>query len=242
VKKIFQIFYLPSQVDNLDDSFTPYDNTDNTQPDWCEYAIFRKEYFKGTCNTGLTGFLSWKFKEKTKVVGSQLFEWIQANPGYDVYFTNPFMKHLRWSRSKNIWEHGEKCHPGLISLTQTLFDEVGYEINIKTLTMDPQKTLFCNYWIGTPEFWCRYIEFCEPLYQLIENKPDRQLKRLLLQQADKTGPCFIPYIFERLFSTLLCMNKDIRAKAWHTDKTKTLSMSQRLMREIKRPIIRHFSS
>jgi len=117
----------------------------------------------------------------------------------------------------NIWEHGEKCHPGIVSLAQTLFDEAGYKINIKTLTIDPQKTRFYNYWISTPEFWCRYIEFCEPLYQLIESTPDRQLKRLLLKQADKRGHCFIPYVFERLFSTLLCVNKDIRAKAWHKD-------------------------
>jgi hypothetical protein len=236
--QIFQIFYHPSQVDYLDNSFTPYDNTDNTQPDWCEYAIFRNEYFKGTCNTGLTGFLSWKFKEKTGVSGSQVFEWIRANPGYDVYFINPFMKRLRRTRSKNIWEHGEKCHPGLISLAQNLFCEAGFEIDIETLSMNPNKTLFCNFWIGTPDFWTRYMDFCEPLYQLIENKLSDQQKSRFLQQADRTGPCFIPYIFERLFSTLLCINTDIRAQAWHPDKSNNMSTPQWLMREIKRPIRR----
>ena len=234
--KIFQIFYHPSQADHLDNSFTPYDNTSNLQPEWCEYAIFRNEFFKGTCETGLTGFLSWKFKEKTGLVGSQLFEWIQANPDYDVYFINPFLKDLRRTRSKNIWEHGEKCHPGIISLTQGLLDEVGYEIDIKTLTMDPEKTLFCNYWIGSPVFWKQYIEFCEPLYQLIQNKLDHQQKRILLEKADQSGNCLIPYIIERLFSTLLSTHKDIRVKAWHTNNTKNLSLHQWMMREIKRPI------
>ena len=121
-------------------------------------------------------------------------------------------------------------------MTQGLLDEVGYEIDIKTLTMDPEKTLFCNYWIGTPVFWKRYIEFCEPLYQLIQNKLDHQQKRILLEKADHSGNCFIPYIFERLFSTLLSTHKDIRVKARHTNKTKNLSLHQWMMREIKRPI------
>lgn len=62
--EIFQIFYHPSQADHLDNSFTPYDNTSNLQPEWCEYAIFRNEFSKEHAKQALPVFYLGNSKKK----------------------------------------------------------------------------------------------------------------------------------------------------------------------------------
>ena len=89
--QIYQIFYKTEQRPHLEKDFIPYDNTANPRPEWCEYYVFREAYNKGLCSCGPTGFLSWKFHEKTGLNGQAFHKLIKENPGYDVYFINPFV-------------------------------------------------------------------------------------------------------------------------------------------------------
>ena len=237
--EIFQIFYQSSQKNYLDPSFTPFDNTNNSCPTWCEYGVFHKEFHKGTCDKGITGFISWKFHEKTTLKGWQVYNWIESNPRHDVYSINPFPNHMRkngWLGFKNIWDHGEKHHPGLLALAQNLFDKADYKIDLGALRMSRQKITFCNYWFGTPTFWKRYISFCDPLYNLIESGLNDDERAKLFAPADPSGICYIPYIFERLFSTLLCVDESIRAISMSSRPIdKQLSLTEWVLRELKRP-------
>lgn len=239
--RIFQIFYLPAQADQLEPDFIPYANVENPRPEWCEYFVFRKEYHAGTCAGGITGFMSWKFRQKTGLSGTAFRGWIDEHPGYDVYFVNPF-PNLVHRRLPNVWHHGDRFHPGISKITQKLFKKVGYKVNLRRLRMDEKQTAYCNYWAGTPQFWRRYMEFCEPLYDLIENGLTREERAVLLARADEVSNCcYLPYIFERLFSTLLCVDPSIRALSMNAVPKLRLSWGAWAKRELCRPYKRYIA-
>lgn len=205
--EVNQIYYARSQRSKLEPSFIPYFNKENLHPEWREYHVFRTEYNQGSCAHGLTGFVSWKFGDKTGVSGTRFCEWIQTNPGYDVYFVNPFPHELRF---KSVWEQGDACHPGITSIAQSLFDRVRYQTDLASLVMDETTTAYSNFWVGTPVFWRKYMEFCEPLYHLIMYGVSEEERRRLFSRADRIiDSSYVPFIFERLFSTLLTTQSDI---------------------------------
>ncbi len=207
--RIFQIFYDFAQQKYLDDAFVPYTNLENPRPDLCEYHIFRSEFFQGNCNAGLTGFVSWKFFEKTGLTGKQFKEWIAKNPGYDVYFINPYPMQ---KRRLNVWRQGNRRHPNISKIAQSLFSRCGRDVDLLSLSMAEEHVAFCNYWVGTPSFWKKYINFCEPICEIIEKEISKDSSSILLEQADeKSHLCYIPYILERLFSTLLTLDSSIRS-------------------------------
>ena len=88
--KVFQIYYKPDQLAMLEPEFTPYDNTENLRPELREWYVWDKAY-QQCCDEGLEywGFCSQKFNQKTNLTGAQYLEFIDANPGYDLYFVNP---------------------------------------------------------------------------------------------------------------------------------------------------------
>ena len=81
--------------------------------------------------------------------------------------------------------------------------------------------LFCNYWAGTRGFWDAYMAFCEPVRECLLHGLDADDRRLLHSRADRViDACYIPFVMERLFSTLLALRPDIRfraldARPWH---------------------------
>ena len=78
---LHQIYYLPAQLLLLEPAFTPYDNTANENREFAEYDIFEKEYNAGRVREeALTGYVSWKLGQKTKLGCRRFLEFVQANP------------------------------------------------------------------------------------------------------------------------------------------------------------------
>ena len=205
---IYQIFFKEDQKKYLDTSFIPYFNS--VQDNWFEYGVFVREYALQTHKkSNYTAFLSWKFAQKTKIDGKRILSFIEGNPGYDCYFINPFpeLSYLY----ENVWLQGDSFHKGLINLTQDLFFEAGYNINLSQLRNNKFNVLFANYWIGNQLFWEGYMNFTLPIYNLI-NKKLREGNKVFLQVADSSrdrsvNSSFIPFIMERLFSTFLLLDR-----------------------------------
>lgn len=208
--QIHQIYYRDEQRALLDPAFIPYDNTTNERPEWREYQVFRREFFRGACRgDAVTGYVSWKFGAKTKAKGECFKRFIMSNPGHDVYFFNP--PGLVRAAYGNVWLQGEHHHPGLIEMTEAVLREAGRPLSLASLVHPPEATLFCNYWAGTSAFWERYIEFCEPVYEAIEHTIDPHLRSRIDRRADKIiDACYRPFIMERLFTTLLAIDGSIR--------------------------------
>jgi len=231
---IHQIYFDPSQLPLLDPDFQPFNHCKNPHPELREYFIFRSEYFAHKISKDpntVTGYVSWKFKEKTGVNGKKFINFVQKNPGYDVYFVNPFPHQLRF---KNVWLQGEKYHPGILDLAQELFLAVGMDMPLENLIMNETNTAYCNFWVGTPTFWDQYISFCEKIYQHIFTKLPQEKLDILFQRADPIiDASYFPFIFERLFSTLLCMNPKIKAIHYPLPKTRIGIRIKNFMQRVK---------
>lgn len=136
--KIFQNFITDADKSGLDPAFAPYDWRHNPHPELREIAIFFDMFDKGRYREATyTGLFSKRFGEKTGAAGSQLIRFIEKNPGYDVYFMNPY--HYFKMYSYNIWDHGELWHPGIIDLTQKLFIKANIDITIDRYERENEK-------------------------------------------------------------------------------------------------------
>ena len=208
--RIHQIYYADAQRRDLDPAFIPYDNRVNPQPEWREYHVFRTEWLAGRCLSGdVTGFVSWKFGLKTRVPGRVVTTFIARHPGSDVYFVNPSRIEPRPFTS--IWRQAEEHHPGILGLSQRIFDAVGVDVDLAGLGQPREQVLFCNYWAGSRRFWDAYMGFCEPVYHHILTGLDAADRRLIWSRADREiDSPYVPFIMERLFSTFLALRPDMR--------------------------------
>ncbi|MEY4352050.1 MAG: hypothetical protein RLZZ609_291 [Cyanobacteriota bacterium] len=209
---VYQIYFAPEQLAGIDSRFIPYDNSASPRPDEHEFYVFQKEYHSGRTQDGFHGYLSWKFREKTGIGGAEFLDFCMMNPGYDVYFINPFPIEICFG---NIWEQGEMWLPGMSRLAQELFDHCGYTINLSQMPRRLSTTAFCNFWVGSPKFWDQYMDFCLPLYNFLLTNPQHSLAKAVLDPADPGRKAsYFAFIFERLFTTLLNFTSGISYAAY----------------------------
>ena len=231
--RIHQIFYEADQRPILDPALIPYDNTANPRPEWREYHVFRSEWLAGNCRAGdVTGFMSWKFAAKTGITGRAFIDFIERNPGYDVYFVNPYRVEPR--TFDNIWQQAEVHHPGIIDLAQRILAATGVEIDLANLEKSPDQVLFCNYWAGTREFWDRYMDFAEQVYWHILDGLDEADRERIWSRADsRIDASYVPFVMERLFSTLLAIRPGVRYLAWNDSANIPVAWPRRLLGLLK---------
>lgn len=204
---IYQNYYSDKQLTCLDKQFIPHNNANAPHPEYREYPIFLKFYETGIYQQAdYTGIMSWKFGAKTEISGNQFIQFINDHPGHDVYFINPFPAEERF---QSVWAQGDLCHPGLIALTQDVFDQIGYDIDIKNLLTTCQTSAYCNFWVGNQTFWDRYIAFTKPVYEYIINAPESIRQQFFIRADRKSDSVYFPFVMERLFTTLLTINRDI---------------------------------
>ena len=146
---------------------------------------------------------------KTRVSGSVFADFVACQPDVDVSFVNPCRIEPR--PFTNIWQQAEVHHPGILGLTQRIFTAVGIDVDLARLEQPREQVLFCNYWAGTHGFWQTYMAFCEPIYHHIDTGLDEAYQQLIWSRADREiDSPYVPFIMERLFSTLLALRPDIR--------------------------------
>lgn len=209
---IHQIYYDPVQVAKLEPGFIPYDNTSNPNREWAEYHVFESEFRRGTFKKfDYTGFVSWKFGQKSRVPGERFLRFIAENPGADVYFLNPFpMEELLF---RNVWLQGEFYHPGILDFSQRLLARAGYQIDLRSWDEPRDNFAFCNYWAGNARFWEQYMEFTGKLAAILRAGLDTRDKDFLHSIASKTNNfSYIAFIMERMFSVLLFFHPEISVK------------------------------
>lgn len=212
---MFQNVYAEGQEKTIDPAFIPHDGTRNTRTDYREVALFVRMYHAGQHKAAeYTGIVSPKFGDKTRITGADFLRFADRNPGYDVYFINPYPINAYYSF--NVWEHGEICHAGLVAIAQDLFDRAGIDCDLAALGRNSHKTLlYCNYWLGNERFWDRYVDLTLRLLHAAEALPPRARARLFALDPDYPDPVpLLPFVFERLFSTLLLLDPSLKACAY----------------------------
>lgn len=166
---IYQIYYDLESKKKLDPGFIPLDNSENTRPDWFEFwPIF--QFFKNNQldDDAWYGFLSPRFLEKTGIKSDAVINIIKNHgANCDVvlfsyawdqlsYFLNPF-------------EQGELWHPGISSLTQSFFDNIGLPINLNKMVTYSSTSVFSNYLIAKPSFWRRWLLLATLFFDAVES-------------------------------------------------------------------------
>lgn len=209
--KIWQIFYEPGQIANLDLEFEPYDWLCNPHPEYTETLHFINLHKSGKYREAdYTGIVSNKFGFKTGLTGERFIQFIKNNPGYDVYFVNPFPElGYFWL---NVWSQGEFRHAGLTALAQQLFEATRTPVRIDSLGRNSHNSLlYCNYWIGNEKFWDAFMNFLIPLFRWIDQGAAPPERKPYFRRAPyaETGFSMFSFIFERLFSTFLLIDQDM---------------------------------
>ena len=207
--KIFQIYFKPELVAHCDPAFTPLDNTDNPRPELREWYVWDKEHENILAQElDYWGFVSWKFQEKTGLTGQQAFDFINSNPGYDVYLFNPCI--VNEAVFANSWEQGDIHHPGISAIGNSFFAKLGYEdVDVRTTLLDRTRTVFANYVVGNQRFWREFMAFSRQLFA--EADKDQEFKHQVFGQGlsnyahDKSLPNFT-FLIERLIPTFLDLN------------------------------------
>ena len=139
---LYQSYYKNEHIEFLNDGCIPYDNTKNESPNEREYPLFKNIYELEKDKGNLWGLVSFRFKEKTLLEPKEFINWIEQNPGYDVYYIDPF---LDVSVSyQNLWTQGEMWHPGLYDYFRELTGPM-----CSNIKYHPDDFITCN-------FFCLY--------------------------------------------------------------------------------------
>jgi hypothetical protein len=204
--KIFQIYFKPELKVHCDPAFTPLDNTDNPRPDLREWYIWDREYENILAmDLDYWGFVSWKFKEKTNLTGQQVFDFINANLGQDAYLLNPCI--INEACFANSWEQGDIHHPNISAIGNNFLKKIGYgDVDVRSILLDRNTTVFANYIVGSRKFWTKFMEFSRKLFT--EAEKDSEFKHQVFGEGlsqyahDKSLPNFT-FLIERLIPTFL---------------------------------------
>jgi len=220
--KVWQIYYKNEHLPQLEKAFIPWDNTANPHPEFQEWYVWNKEH-QQCLDDGLDywGHISWKFRQKTNLSGEKFIEWINANPGYDLYFVNPSIANE--SCFINGWEQGDMYHPNISQIGNMFLEKIGYkDVDVTTILMDRRITMWCNYLVGSRKFWIKFMEFGEKLFS--EAAKDPKFNHLVFGEGgsryafNPALPMFI-FLIERLVPTFIEL-EGIKCLAYqHTDAT-----------------------
>ena len=204
--KVFQIYYKPELVVHLDPVFEPLDNTANPNPELREWDVWNREHeARMASDLDYWGYVSWKFKEKTGLTGEQVISFILSNPGQDAYLLNPCI--INEAVFANSWEQGDIHHPNISDIGNTFLKKAGYgDVDVKSMLLDRNATVFANYIVGSRKFWEKFMEFSRKLFTEADKDPEFKHQVFgegLSQYAhDKSLPNFT-FLIERLIPTFL---------------------------------------
>lgn len=207
--KIHQIYYRRNQRRHLDSGFSAWNNLKNRRPEWAElWVMIRALESNPGSFKDLTGFVSWKFRQKTCLTSCEVRDFIEAHPGYDCYIFNPLT--LQTALFASVWDQGERWHPGIKTHAARLLEECGINADLDSCVDTFDNTSYCNYFVGGPRFWAAYFAVTKKVFDTLED-----------QRRRKTGPWrttihnsrkykFIPFIVERFFGIVARLNPELK--------------------------------
>lgn len=212
---IYQTVLTVEDRSRIEPGFVPFDNIGNERPDWYEYWIFKRIFENGLHERATyTGLVSYKFRQKARITGEEFIRFVATNPGYDVYFVDPYQYNA--DAYPNVWAQGEVWHAGLMEIAQHILDKLDYGIQLRKLVNTPSTSAYCNYWAGNARFWQEYMRYTQPIFEYIETQVNDEEKEILNRSVykSKAGITYKPFIMERMFSTLLAVRPDLKAKQY----------------------------
>lgn len=216
--RIYQSYFHPAQIVDLDPEFEPIDNTANINSELREHPInFRCRDLALAADLDVWGMFSWKWRQKLPhLTAPMVIDYISANANYDVYMfnTHPHMT----SHVSNVWIQGQASHPYMNEICRELFPKIGLSPLMLFQPMQPEHMCWSNYYLGTRQFWTEWFDLIDRYLQAIPQLSPhvRRLHDSSASYPPDMDLNYFPFIHERLFSTFLTLNRDrFRIKSYH---------------------------
>lgn len=221
---IFQPFHDEITRRSIDPLAIPIDWLSNPRPELRETALyFHLKEIQSQVNGRYVGLFSPKYALKSIVPLKQFIAFAMDNPGYDVYFINPFPQ-IPY-QAYNIWDQGEVFHPGLINTARQCFKASAILTSSCFDVRHNQETAsFANFWVGTRDFFNFFVSQLASLVSLADT--NISYHQLLFSDTlhDLAPAPLFPFIAERLFSSIIAESKTISHLAYEYDSTQILNM------------------
>lgn len=211
---LYQICYDDNSKPAENSGFLAFDcrqNPEFLKREMAHLMRFYDEIVADANDNDFFALLSPRFFEKTGLTASDVKNFALQNPNQDIYLFNPYPMNIYLY--SNVWEQGEEHHTQLKKMTQNLLNKTNVDFDIfapHRNTMD--NTVYCNYWLGSKKFFDEFIAFIKKLDNAIEAMPSNEKEQYFKETTYfRTTAIFYPFIFERLISLYLLMNKKIKA-------------------------------
>jgi hypothetical protein len=202
--RAFQIFYDEQTRALLDGDFEPLDNSNSARPDWYEYWPIRRYLSENPLDdSAFYGFLSPRFREKTRLTGAQVKEFVRQHADADVVTFSPFPCH--GASFVNVFEHGEFLHRGLFESSVRFFAELEPKVKLETVVTHSRNTVFSNFFLAKGGFWRAWKGVFDRLFEAAE-APGSPLHAHLVQRTDHRGQSLAQmkiFVMERVVTFLL---------------------------------------
>lgn len=208
---LYQIQYDENTAAKEDSGIFTYDCRGN--PEFLKREIahlirFYDEVVVHASDDEYFGLFSPKFELKTRLTIPKVKSFICNNPGRDIYLFNPCPMHV--FQYLNMWEQGEEFHKGLVEITDKLLQKANINFSVKLPhRQTEQQVVYCNYWVAKKTKFDEIIYYFKLLNSIVDN--DQEIRQEIFDFTEYaiSQACFYPFVFERLLSTFLYMNKEI---------------------------------
>lgn len=206
---IYQSFHDEEGKLNLDSEFIPYNNMNNLTPHLREYPMQKELFWKHKDSNDIWGLVSWRWKQKTSLHPIEFKEWIESNPGYNVYHIDPSLDVVL--DYKNLWIQGDRWHPGILNFGQKLLSKLKIDLDLNNLIYKSDDYTTTSFHIGDNKFWTEWYLFLDNI--LVMCSHDKEMYNFLYNETsihnDLPVPNFI-FVVERLLTIFLMTRKDIK--------------------------------
>jgi hypothetical protein len=217
---VYQVYYDARSARCLDPWYTPHHNV-RVGP-FFESAVIVDLLAAGRhMGADYFGVLSWKFAAKIPLDARAIAARIQRDRcAADVY---SFFGRVR---EHGLWALAEHKHPGILSVATLLMQRLGITVDLGRLQAP---IVYQNHFLCRAALYDRFNrELLAPALRAMADDADIDLQTLLLQDAGYRDPrvppsrlveifgrphfCLHPFVAERLFSTWLAFNPDVRLR------------------------------
>jgi hypothetical protein len=198
---IYQPFYKPALVERLDSGFIALNWLPNPAPAQRELALHhyiavRKIYSKHR----LTGVFSPKFFAKTNLSSQQVYDWIQDNPGHDIYLISG-EPHLTYANYNAIERISIIQSSAFETRLRSLCGEIGFNLPDFSLRQTAANSCYCNYWIASATFWENWFkDVVAPIAEMIRRHKETDSFLAYGIHAAPTPVYQLTFIYELLIN------------------------------------------
>lgn len=175
MKKIllYTIAYSQLTLDQVEDGYLVLENLTNERPDWREYWPIRNFLVGNELDEeSYYGFFSPRFREKTGLSFCDVREFISsASDEVEVFTFSPQVDIGAFF--PNVFVGGEAADPGFLDTCQKFVDRIGLPFRLDEMVSNSGSTVFSNFLVAKPSFWCEWFEICEKLFSIAESVDGR---------------------------------------------------------------------